>query len=72
MLLSKMFMLILKKILFIKISKIRTIWTFASKMMKKTYLSLFFLLYTSQNPGCYKEKTQKKFLKDKRGTEEGL
>ena len=56
MLLSNMFMLILKKILFIKILKIGTIWTFASKMMKETYLSLFFLLCRSQNPGCYNEK----------------
>lgn len=56
MLLSNM--LILKKILFIKILKIGTIWTFASKMMKETYLSLFFLLCRSQNPGCFKEKTE--------------
>lgn len=35
---------------FIKILKIGTVWTSASKMMKETYFFLFLLLCTCQNP----------------------
>ena len=64
MLLSKMFMFILKKSLFIKILKIGTVWTSASKMMKETHFFLFLLLCTCRNPGYFINKTnQRRFWK---------